>query len=76
MTVIDNFYLKITFIQKSSVSILLENPQHVCPHKFYIVVDCEDEHECKEDSSSTEKVPNVVAIKEIEKNAFSVHFPY
>ena len=66
MTVIDNFYLKITFIQKSSVSILLENPQH----RFYIVVDCEDEHDCKEDSSSTEKVPNVVAIKEI------VHFSY
>ena len=48
----------------------LEYIQHVSPPKSDIIVDCEDEHECKEDSSSTKKVPNVVAIKEI------VHFSY
>ena len=56
-------------------SILLEYIHHVSPFKSDIIVDCEDEDECKEDPRSTNKVPDVVTVEEIEKNAFPVVFP-
>ena len=59
----------------TSKLIRLENTQHVYPSESDIVVDGEDEHECKEDPRSTKKVPDVVSVKEIEEKTFPVQLP-
>ena len=42
---------------------------------LHVFIDGEDEEEGKEDPGSSQKVPDIVTVVEIQEDALSVHFP-